>query len=110
MASDAAMCSVFNGASAFNRNIGSWNTAAVANFYYSFYKAAAFNQNIGSWNVASVTSLGYMFSGDSSGSTKFNQNIGSWNVAAVTSLGTVPLCWSASILFISISISSVIRL
>ena len=59
MASDAAMCSVFNGASAFNRNIGSWNTAAVANF--TFYKAAAFNQNIGSWNVAAATTVASMF-------------------------------------------------
>jgi surface protein len=55
------MCSVFYGASAFNRNIGSWNTAAVANFTYSFYKAAAFNQNIGSWNVAAATTVVSMF-------------------------------------------------
>jgi len=40
-----------------NLNIGSWNTASVTNMSQAFQGAAAFNQNIGSWSLrtASVT-------------------------------------------------------
>ena len=45
-----------------------------------FYKASAFNQDIGSWNTAQVTDMIDMFSSASA----FNQDIGSWNTAQVT--------------------------
>ncbi len=37
---------MFNGAAAFNQNIGAWNTAAVTNMAGMFQSAAAFNQDI----------------------------------------------------------------
>ena len=72
---------MFSGASSYNQNIASWNTAAVTNMASMFNGASAFNQNIGGWNTANVTSIINMFKD----ATAFNQNIGAWNVAKCTS-------------------------
>jgi surface protein len=77
-----SMYTMFQGATNFNQNIGSWNTSAVANMAFMFWGAAAFNQNIGSWNTSAVTNMAYMFQG----ATNFNQNIGSWNTSKVTNM------------------------
>ena len=73
---------VFEGASIFNGNIGSWNTTNVTNMYYMFAFATAFNQDIGSWNTGNVTNMiGMFFS-----ATAFDQPIGSWNTSGVTDM------------------------
>ena len=55
------MSLMFFNATAFNWNIGSWNTASVTNMSYMFYQATAFDGDISSWNTAAVTSIGSMF-------------------------------------------------
>jgi surface protein len=73
------MQSMFRGATAFNQNIGAWNVQNVINMSLMFLSATAFNQNIGAWNVSNVVTMSLMFNG----ATAFNQNIGAWNVSNI---------------------------
>ena len=57
MSNVTSMGSMFNGATAFNEDIGEtemrngWNTAAVTDMSAMFIGATAFNQNISNWCV-----------------------------------------------------------
>ena len=52
---------MFGRASSFNKDISSWNTAAVTNMYQMFQHASSFNKDISSWNTAAVTDWSGMF-------------------------------------------------
>ena len=47
---------MFQSASAFNHDIGSWNIAQVTNMNSMFSSASAFNQDISSWTGSAATS------------------------------------------------------
>ncbi len=79
------MSNMFNGATVFNQNIGTWNTSAVTDMGGMFQQATTFNGNIGSWNTSAVINMRDMFRE----ATDFNQNIGSWNTSGITSMNSM---------------------
>jgi surface protein len=49
------MGAMFKNATAFNQNIGVWNTSSVINMYSMFQEALAFNQDLSGWCVSNIT-------------------------------------------------------
>jgi surface protein len=46
------MNSMFNGAQAFNQNIGAWNVSSVTNMNNMFQYASVFNQDLSGWDIS----------------------------------------------------------
>ena len=76
------MSKMFEGALAFDQNIGDWGVGNVTNMAGVFSSALAFNQDIGAWDVSNVTTMAGMFYS----ALAFNQDIGAWDVGNVTTM------------------------
>ena len=70
---------MFQDTSAFNQDIGAWNTPNVSNMRSMFQGASAFNQYIGAWDTPNVFNMSTMFQG----AVAFDQDIGSWPLRTV---------------------------
>jgi len=86
VSSVTTMQDMFYGAEAFNADIGSWDVSSVTSMIEMFSNATSFNADIGSWDVSSVTDMTAMFACFACGSYSFNQDIGAWNVSSVTDM------------------------
>jgi surface protein len=76
------MFNLFDGATAFNQDIGSWNTAKVTQMPGMFRNAVNFNQDIGNWQTGHVINMGQMFDN----ATSFDQDISNWETDSVAGM------------------------
>ena len=80
------MSYTFLDATAFNQDIGDWDTSKVASLTASFASDGCdplpFNQDIGAWDTSSVTDMEGAFYG----AAAFNHDLGDWDVSKVTNM------------------------
>jgi surface protein len=78
------MNTMFLNASAFNQNIGSWNTAKVGNMESMFSGATAFNQNLGNWTLNANVNMSNMLNSCGMDCNNYTATLIGWNSQSVT--------------------------
>ena len=73
------MTDLFQGATAFNSDISSWDTSRVTSMVGMFANARAFDQPLNSWDTSGVRVMVFMFAN----ARAFNRPLNSWNVSNV---------------------------
>lgn len=70
---------MFGDSTAFNRDIGMWDTSSVSDMQSMFAGASSFSADLSTWNVEKLRTANAMFQGAS----RFNSNLCSWNVTNI---------------------------
>ena len=76
----ASMASMFNGAAAFDGNIGGWDVSQVVDMSNMFSFALSFNQNIGDWDVGQVRYMTDMFSSVTLSIENYDVLLSGWSI------------------------------
>jgi surface protein len=72
------MGALFQGATAFDQDIGNWKIGEVTSIYAMFRNASSFNQDLRLWNTSSVLNMNAVFQNASSFS---NHDLSDWSVS-----------------------------
>ena len=89
------MLLMFTGASAFNHDIGNWDTTGKLHMRYMFHYASSRSTKTLGWDTQLVTTMSFMFIPFCA----FNQDNESWNTEKVTTMGMfIPLLRSTKAL------------
>ncbi|MCP4045809.1 MAG: BspA family leucine-rich repeat surface protein, partial [Gammaproteobacteria bacterium] len=73
------MQQMFDGATAFNQDIGNWNVGNVTEMSGMFAGASAFDQDIGSWDVSNVFSMFFMFNNAGLSTANYDNLLIGWS-------------------------------
>ena len=79
------MSSMFKDATTFNSDIGSWDVTKVIDMNSMFMNALLFNTNINLWIPESVNDMSNMFKD----ATTFNSDISAWTTTSVTNMNSM---------------------
>ena len=79
------MAGMFNGATAFDQPLNSWDTSRVMSMVGMFSNASAFNGLIGNWNTSRVIDMSSMFAN----AINFNQPLNNWNTSSVFNMSSM---------------------